>query len=72
MLVLGIKRDGLISLKKLWETKKHNNNNKLKYIIPGIIVLVGGLFMSIGASSGEVAVVFTKAINICLECIGIG
>lgn len=32
----------------------------------------GVLMMAFGAYRGEVAEVFTKAVRICLECIGIG
>ena len=32
----------------------------------------GLLMMAFGIYRGEMAVVFTKAINICMECIGIG
>lgn len=39
----------------------------------GIILAVAGLvLMLLGISRGEMAVVLKKAINICLECIGIG
>ncbi len=37
-----------------------------------IIALVGVLFIGLGIARGEVSVVFLKAINICLECIGVG
>lgn len=36
------------------------------------IFLTGILFMIIGIARSEVATVFLKATNICLECIGIG
>lgn len=39
----------------------------------GIAAAVSGIcMMTYGISRGEMAVVLTKAINICLECIGIG
>ena len=39
----------------------------------GILVLfVGIVFLAIGVMRGETFTVFTKAANICLECIGIG
>lgn len=38
--------------------------------IPG--VLLGILFLGIGAAQGQFAVIWRKAVMICLECIGIG
>lgn len=39
---------------------------------PWGLLILGILFMGIGISRGEPATVLTKAIYICLECIGIG
>lgn len=36
------------------------------------VAIIGILLMSYGIYRGEVDVVFTKAVRICLECIGIG
>jgi len=49
-------------IKKLTETKW-----------TGVVLAVFGiLLMILGIHRGEMSVVFTKAINICMECIGIG
>ncbi len=42
-----------------------------RWIGPALAFL-GILLMILGICRGEVSVVFTKAINICMECIGIG
>ena len=36
------------------------------------LAILGILLMIFGIYRGEMSVVFTKAINICMECIGIG
>lgn len=43
-------------------------NKKLSFLVLGLAVA----FIVFGAYRGEVNTVFTKAIRICLECIGIG
>lgn len=35
-------------------------------------VLVGILFLGIGVFQGQFAVIWKKAVMVCLECIGIG
>ena len=35
-------------------------------------VLLGALFLGVGAYSGQLENMYRKAIMICLECIGIG
>ncbi|WP_268761865.1 CD1871A family CXXC motif-containing protein [Anaerosphaera aminiphila] len=37
-----------------------------------IILLCSFLLIAVGIYNGEVNIVITKAINICMECIGIG
>ena len=34
--------------------------------------LIGALFLGVGAFQGQFAVIWKKAVMICLECIGIG
>lgn len=47
--------------------------NAPKRRFAGFICAAAGLCMiAAGVMRGEMAVVFTKAINICLECVGIG
>ena len=40
---------------------------------PGLVLAAAGiLMMGDGIFRGEMAIVLTKAVNICMECIGIG
>lgn len=50
-------------------SRDFQENNK---IIPLLLVGIGVVFIALGIYRGEVALVFTKAVRICLECIGIG
>lgn len=41
--------------------------------LPGLALMVAGLLlMTVGVFRGEVSTVLTKAVYLCLECIGIG
>ena len=47
--------------------------NKKRSFFPSFILLILSAAMCLfGAFSGQLQAVLTKAINICLECIGIG
>jgi hypothetical protein len=41
-------------------------------LLTAVLLLTGAALLYIGVSRGEMDVVLRKAINICLECIGIG
>lgn len=54
----------------LKKTNRHfYNKNKT---IPLLLAGTGVVFIVLGIYRGEAAIVFTKAVRICLECIGIG
>ena len=44
---------------------------KRSMIAVGVFVL-GAVFVAVGVARGEAATVFHKAVQICMECIGIG
>ncbi len=41
-------------------------------LLPWAVMALGIAGMVLGASRGELKILFTKAINLCLECVGIG
>ncbi len=43
-------------------------NNKAAFAV----IITGLVFLVIGVWRGEVETIFRKAINICMECIGLG
>ncbi|MDD3221295.1 MAG: CD1871A family CXXC motif-containing protein [Lachnospiraceae bacterium] len=47
------------------------NTKQRKWIRAGVMVLAL-VFIVIGVTRGEAATLFIKAVNICMECIGIG
>ena len=46
--------------------------DKKRMLLSGVIAFAGAIMMTYGVYRGEMAEVFTKAVRICLECIGIG
>ena len=45
---------------------------KNKQMVQLALIVIGIFMLVYGVSSGEAAVVLSKAIKICLECVGIG
>ena len=43
-----------------------------KAIFQGLLLIVGVAMLSFGATRGEDDTVLSKAIRLCLECVGIG
>ncbi|MDE6908924.1 MAG: thioredoxin [Lachnospiraceae bacterium] len=46
--------------------------NKKRALFQCAVLLVSALMIAHGVSRGELETVWNKAVNICLECIGLG
>jgi len=44
----------------------------MRYVLPLMLFFIGVGMMYFGNTRGEAALIFQKAVRICLECIGIG
>ena len=47
-------------------------NKKVRLLLQIVCLAAAGAFVYIGFSRGEVRMVFSKAVRICMECIGLG
>lgn len=47
-------------------------SNRSKRALQILVMAAAAAMLFYGVSRGEVAVVFNKAVNVCLECIGLG
>ena len=43
-----------------------------RYLVPALVLLAGVCFVILGVFRNESTAVLKKAINICMECIGLG
>lgn len=46
--------------------------NSKRKIAAGGIAVISAVFIAYGALRGEAGIILNKAVNICLECIGLG
>lgn len=47
-------------------------SNSIKLKLQAFTCIISAVFLIYGITRGEMAVVLNKAVNICLECIGLG
>jgi hypothetical protein len=45
---------------------------RTRYLLGAALLILSCLMIAVGITNGEMAVVLKKAVNVCLECIGIG
>lgn len=43
-----------------------------RFVVSASVFLLGIVFICYGSARGEISIVLNKAVNICLECIGLG
>ncbi len=48
------------------------SNERKRYCVGAGVLIAGLVLMAVGIRQGEMIVVMQKAIQICMECIGIG
>jgi len=58
--------------RQIWSKERSNQFLKSKQILQLILLAAGIILVTYGISRGEAAVVLSKAIKLCLECVGIG
>ena len=49
-----------------------SNQKITRRLIAGVILVVAVVMILYGIYRGEVSIVLNKAVNVCLECIGLG
>ena len=52
--------------------KPHSLRETWPILFRAGLLLLAAVFMVFGVSRGEMAMVLKKAVNLCLECIGLG
>jgi hypothetical protein len=48
------------------------SNSRLWGILRVVLLVCAAAMIAVGVSRGEVGIVLKKAVNLCLECIGLG
>ena len=71
LVCLGILAFILIQI-RIWSLSRDHRISREEAQPAQAILILGAAFMIFGIWRGEMAVVFEKAVNICMECIGIG
>ena len=58
--------------RQIWSKERSNQFLKNKQILQLVLLAAGIILVTYGIARGEAAVVLSKAIKLCLECVGIG